>query len=55
MKHGKKPTLAQKQLLRCLGLNPDNWLVLKNFPDKLEIIHRHSNKTRFVQKYFLEE
>ncbi|MHB8061335.1 MAG: DUF6906 family protein [Ruminiclostridium sp.] len=42
MKHGKVPTVAQKKLIasckyKSKGLNPDNWLVIKNLPDKLVI------------------
>ena len=55
MKHGKKPSLAQKELLKRMGLNPDNWLVIKNMPDSLEIIHRHSSRTRMVPKNDMEE
>ena len=50
MKHGKKPTVAQKKILKGKGLNPDNWLIIKNLPDKMEIIHRQSMKTRTIPK-----
>lgn len=49
MKHGKKPTVAQKKLIashkyKSTYLNPDNWLVIKNLPEMLVISHRE-NKT----------
>jgi hypothetical protein len=45
MKHGKRPTVAQSNIissfkLRNVHLNPKNWLVIKNLPDKLVIKHR---------------
>ncbi len=44
MKNGKKPTLKQKQLISGCGLVPDNWLVVKDQPDTLEVISRASLK-----------
>lgn len=46
MKHGVSPTRKQKILLTKLKLNIENWLVVKDMPDKLVIVHKHSNKTR---------
>lgn len=40
MKNGKKPTMKQKQLISGCGLVPDNWLVVKDKPDVLEIVSR---------------
>lgn len=45
MKHGIKPTVAQKKLIashkhKSTYLNPNNWLVIKNLPNKLVIKHR---------------
>ncbi len=40
MKHGRKLTLKQKELIQGLGLNPNNWLFIKNIPDKLVLVHR---------------
>lgn len=50
MKHGKAPTVAQKKLLKKWRLNPDNWLVVKNQPDRLEIVHRYGNTRRVIPK-----
>lgn len=50
MKHGKNPTVKQKKILKGKGLNPDNWLIIKNQPDSMEIIHRLSMKTRTISK-----
>lgn len=42
MKHAKKPTRKQKILIRACRLNPDNWLIVKDLPSELHIIHRHT-------------
>lgn len=44
MKNGKAPTRKQKQILKAHGLVPDNWLVVKNLPDTLEVVSRVSLK-----------
>lgn len=49
MKHGQRPTRAQKQLISSAGLNPNNWLVTKN-TDKLELVHRHTGNIRKIEK-----
>ena len=51
MKHGKKPTRTQRQLIKDWHLNSDNWLVVKDTPDGMTIMHRHSGKTRTIPKY----
>lgn len=40
MKNGKNPTLAQKKLLKSKGLIPDNWLIVKDTPEFMEIVSR---------------
>lgn len=40
MKNGKLPTLEQKKILKANGLQPDNWLVVKNLPGTLEVVSR---------------
>lgn len=44
MKNGKKPTLQQKMLMRSHGLVPENWLVVKNTQEYLEVVSRISLK-----------
>ncbi len=46
MKHGKRPTVAQKKLIKTWNLNPDNWLVSKNTSEGLLIIHRETGTKR---------
>lgn len=50
MKHGKKPTRRQGELIKSKGLNWKNWLVTKDTPEMMEIIHRYSGNIRRFQK-----
>lgn len=45
MKNGKKPTKKQAIFIKMHGLNWENWLVVKDTPDRMELLHRHSDKT----------
>ena len=47
---GKRPTLKQKQFLESKKLDPDNWLVLRNTPDYIEVLNRKSNNVRRFEK-----
>lgn len=44
MKNGKAPTREQKKIMKAHGLVPENWLVVKNLPDSLEVVSRVSLK-----------
>lgn len=49
MKHGKKPTRAQKVRLGKAGLSPENWLIVKNKPNgELIVLHKHINTVRVI-------
>jgi len=48
MKHGKKPTRRQREKIREMGLNPDNWLVERDSQHELVLIHRISGKVRRI-------
>ena len=51
MKHGKKPTLAQRKLMQKWGLDSSNWLVVKDTPSEMVLVHRHfDNKTKRIRK-----
>lgn len=51
MKHGKKPTVNQRQFIHSKRLNPENWYVTKDTPDRMELVHRHfEKKTRTIKK-----
>ena len=49
MKHGLKPSRKQKILLKLHGKNPDNWLVTKNPPGELHIVHRETGTERILR------
>ena len=48
MKHGKKPTVAQRKFIAAKGLDPAVWLITKDMPDKMELVHRYSDRTMRV-------
>ena len=51
MKHGKKPTVAQRKFIQMNGLIAENWLIVKDQPERMELVHRYSDKTtRIIQK-----
>ena len=50
VKHGKNLTRSQKKAVAAAGLNPDNWLAVKNTNQSLVIIHRLSGKTRTIER-----
>ena len=51
MKHGKKPTREQMKLIQKWKLDPANWLVVKDTPDQMVLVHRHfDNKTKVIPK-----
>lgn len=45
MKHGKRPTRLQRQFIKSKGLIAENWLVVKDTPEKMVLVHRHSDTT----------
>lgn len=48
MKHGKRPSKKQKIFIKSWGLIPENWLVTKDTPDRMELVHRHDDKNRRI-------
>ena len=40
MKHGVKPTREQRKLLQKWGLDAHDWLVIKDTPTEMQIVHR---------------
>lgn len=48
MKHGKNPTANQRKFIKSWGLVPENWLVTKDTPDRMELVHRHDDKNRRI-------
>ena len=51
MKHGKRPTVAQRKLMQKWNMDPAVWLVVKDKPTEMVLVHRYSDKTtRTIQK-----
>lgn len=51
MKNGKKPTVHQRKFIQSKGLNTENWLVTKDTPTEMVLVHRFSDKTtRIIHK-----
>jgi hypothetical protein len=48
MKQGKRPTKKQKNDIKSVGLNPENWLVTKNLHHELHIVHRFTNTQKII-------
>lgn len=48
MKHGKKPSREQRKMLAKYHLNAADWLVTKDVPEFMEIVHRFSDSTKKV-------
>lgn len=45
MKNGKKPTREQRKLLQKWKLDTYSWLVVKDTPTQMVLVHRHFDKT----------
>ena len=51
MKHGVKPTVAQRKLMQKWKLNSGDWLVVKDEPTQMTLVHRHfDSKTKMIPK-----
>lgn len=48
MKHGKKPTVVQRKLMTKWKLDASMWLVERETPTELVLIHRHFDKTKKI-------
>ena len=48
MKHGKKPTVEQRKLMQKWKLDSTMWLVVKDTPTEMVLVHRHFNRTTKV-------
>lgn len=45
MKNGKKPSREQRKFIERNGLNSADWLITKDTPEFMELVHRFSDKT----------
>jgi len=50
LKQQKRLQRWMKELLESKGLNTNNWYYIKNTPDELVIIHKHSLRPRVIKK-----
>ena len=51
MKHGRRPTREQRKLMQKWKLNSADWLVVKDEPSKMTLVHRHFDmKTKIIPK-----
>ena len=51
MKHGKKPTVAQRKLMQKWKTDWRNWLVVMDTPTQMVIVHRHfDGRTKTIPK-----
>lgn len=48
MKNGKKPTREQRKLLQHWKLDTYSWLVVKDTPTEMHLVHRHNDKTKRI-------
>ena len=48
MKHGKKPTREQRKLMEKWRVNAQDWLVERETPTTLVLIHRHFDNTKKI-------
>jgi hypothetical protein len=44
----KRPTRAQKIIIKRWHLNPENWLVKKETPYEMTIVHKHTEAIRII-------
>ena len=46
MKHGKRPTREQRKLIEAKKLKPEDWMVERDTPEKLVLVHRHFDSVK---------
>ena len=56
MKNGKKPTRSQRMFTQSKRLNPENWMVVKDTPEEMVLVHKHfDTNVRKIRKGGREE
>lgn len=48
MKNGKRLKKNQKIKVKEAGLNPENWLIVKNLHNEMHLVHRVSGRIRII-------
>ena len=55
MKNGKNPTREQRKLMQKWKLDSSMWLVVKDTPEKMELVHRHFERTKKISRKEVRE
>lgn len=50
MKQLRKPTREQRKLIQAKRLNVDNWMVERDTPTEMVLVHKHFDKKRIIPK-----
>lgn len=51
MKQLRKPTREQRKIIQSKRLNPENWMIERDTPEKLVLVHKHfDSKTKTIKK-----
>ena len=50
MKNGKKPSFTQRKLIQAWKLDSRDWLVSKDTPEEMVLIHRYTEQTKIIPK-----
>lgn len=50
MKSGKKPTREQKKFIDRKGLYYGDWLVSKDTPKEMVLVHRYGDRVKTITK-----
>lgn len=51
MKQLRKPTREQRKLIQSKRLNPDNWMIERDTPAQMVLVHKHfDGKKRTIPK-----
>ena len=51
MKQLRKPTREQRKIIQSKRLNPDNWMIERDTPEKMVLVHKHfDGKKRIIPK-----
>ena len=48
MKQGKNPTRRQKIFLQKKRMNPADWFVVEDTPEKMVLVHRHFDSVKKI-------
>ena len=48
MKHGKKPTREQRKLIQKWKLNPADWMIERDTPEEMVLVHRHFDRVKKI-------